>query len=236
MRHLFVSTAVSLLSLCVGQAGAGVFNTSTPFNVSSLNDPAGNYSPTNAASLNGGPTLIDGGLMTVSETIAPTGATSAILQFTFTTTGNAPLAGTPSGAWQVSVSGFQTNGLAALNGPFYETFVDANGTSVPYLFSGYSLAPNPTDPSQLVAESQASNTARLVHSLTLSLGAFDEAPTNYENGGIVPTTFVMGGQFVLSPVPEPASLTSFLVMGIAGSICIAWKRRQNILASQLRCG
>jgi PEP-CTERM motif len=218
------------MSLCVGQAGAGVFNTSAPFNVSILNDPAGNYSPTNSASLNGGPTLIDGGLMTVSDSITPTGAKSAIIQFTFTSTGDAPLAGTPSGVWQISVSGFQTNGTAALHGPFYETFVSASGNSVPTLFPGYSLAPNPTDPSQVVAETQANNTPRIVHSLTLTLGAFDEAPNNYEMGGIVPTTFVMGGQFVLTPVPEPASLTTFLVMGIVGSAGMAWKRRQKLTA------
>jgi hypothetical protein len=230
MRRLFVSTAVSLLSLCAGQAGAGVFNTNVPFNVSILNDPAANYSPTNSAPLNGGPTLIDGGLLSVSESLTPTGANSAIIQFTFTTTGNTPLAGSPSGLWQISVSGFQTNSTAALNGPFYETFVDANGVSDPILFPGYTLAANPTDPSQQVAEIQSSNTSRLVHSLTLTVGAFDEPPTSYENGGIVPTTFVMGGEFVLTPVPEPASLTTFLVMGIVGSAGIAWKRRQHLLA------
>jgi hypothetical protein len=230
MKRLFVSMAVSLLSLCVGQAGAGVFNTSTPFNVSIINDPAGNSSLTNSVPLNGGPTLIDGGLLSVTESITPTGANSAIIQFTFTTTNNAPLAGNPSGLWQTLVSGFQTNGLGALRGPSYYTFVDANGVSDPILFSGYSLAPNPTDPSQLVAETQANNSSRIDHSLAITSNVFDQPPTNYENGGIVPTTFVLGGQFVLTPVPEPASLTTFLVMGIVGSAGIAWKRRQNLLA------
>jgi hypothetical protein len=196
-----------------------------------MNDPLGNNSLTNSAPLSGGPTLIDGGLMSVSESITPTGVNSAIIQFTFTTTGNAPLAGNPAAPWQISVSGFQTNGLGALQGPFYETFVDANGTSVPTLFAGYSLAPNPTDPSQLVAETQANNTPRVVHGLTLGLGLFDQAPASYENGGIVPTTFVMGGEFVLTPVPEPASLTTGLVMGMVGIAGMAWKRRQNRLAS-----
>jgi hypothetical protein len=233
MRRLFLLTAVSLLCLCAGRAGAGgmsVFNTSVPFNVSIMNDPAGNNSLTNSAPLNGGPTLIDGGLMSVSESITPTGANSAIIQFTFTTTGNAPLAGNPSGPWQIEVSGFQTNGSGALRGPFYETYVDANGTSVPYLFAGFSLAPNPTDPSQLVAETQDSNTSRIVHFLTLTSNEFDQPPTNYENGGIVPTTFVMGGEFVLTPVPEPASLRTFLVMGTVGIAASAWKRRQNLFA------
>jgi hypothetical protein len=63
------------------------------------------------------------------------------------------------------------------------------------------------------------------------LGLFDQAPASYENGGIVPTTFVLGGQFVLSPVPEPASLTSALVMGIAGIAGMVWKRRRNLLAA-----
>jgi hypothetical protein len=233
MRRLFLLTAVSLLCLCAGRAGAGsasVFNTSVPFNVSIMNDPAGNNSLTNSAPLNGGPTLIDGGLLSVTESITPTGANSAIIQFTFNTTGKAPLAGNPSAFWQVGISGFQTNGLAAFQGPFYETFVDANGTSVPTLFPGYSLAPNPTDPSQTVAEIQASNTPRLVHFLTLALGLFDQAPASYENGGIVPTTFVLGGEFVLTPVPEPASLTTFLVMGMVGIAGSAWKRRQNLVA------
>jgi PEP-CTERM motif len=233
MRRLFLLTAVSLQCLCAGKAVAGgtsVFNTSVPFNVAIMNDPAGNNSLTNSAPLNGGPTLIDGGLLSVSESITPTGTNSAIIQFTFTTTGNAPLAGNPSAPWQLEVSGFQTNGPGALQGPFYETFVDASGTSVPTLFPGYSLAPNPTDPSQTVAEIQASNTPRLVHSLTLSLGLFDQAPASYENGGIVPTTFVLGGEFVLTPVPEPASLTSFLVMGIVGIASMTWKRRQNLPA------
>jgi hypothetical protein len=233
MRILFLLTAVSLLCPGAGKVGAGgtsVFNTSVPFNASIMNDPAGNNSLTNPAPLNGGPTLIDGGLMSVSESITPIGANSAIVQFTFTTTGNAPLAGNPSGPWQIAVSGFQTNGLAALSGPFYETFVDANGTSVPTLFPGYSLAPNPTDPSQTVAEIQANNTPRIVHSLALDLALFEQAPASYENGGIMPTTFILGGQFVLTSVPEPASLTTFLVMGTVGIAGITWKRRQTLFA------
>jgi hypothetical protein len=230
MRRLFLLTVVSLLCLCAGRAGAGgssVFNTNVPFNASIMNDPAGNNSLINSAPLSGGPTLIDGGLMSVSEKIAPINATSAFIQFTFTTTGNAPLAGNPSGPWQISVGGFQTNGLAALQGPFYETYVDANGTSVPYLFAGFSLAPNPTDPSQTVAEIQSSNTPRIVHFLTLTSNLFDQTPTNYENGGIVPTTFVLGGEFVLTPVPEPTSLTAFLVMGTVGIAGATWNRRRG---------
>jgi hypothetical protein len=234
MRRVFLLTAISLLFLFARQAEAGstsVFNTSVPFNVAVMDDPAGNNSLTNSVPLSGGPTLIDGGLLSVSETITPTGAKSAIIQFTLSTTNNAPLAGNNSVFWQTAISGFQTNGLGAFHGPFYETFVDASGDSVPTLFPGYSLAPNPTDPSQLVAETQANNTPRLVHSLTLGLGLFDQAPASYENGGIVPTTFVLGGQFVLSPVPEPASLTSALVMGIAGIAGMVWKRRRNLLAA-----
>lgn len=230
MGRLFLLTAVSLFYLCAGPAAAGVFKTGVPFNVNITNDPAGNNSPSNSVPLNGGPTLIDGGLLSVTESITPTGPVSAIVQFTVTTTNNGPLAGNPSAFWQTAISGFQTNGLAALQGPFYYTFVDANGVSDPILFPGYSLAPNPTDPSQLVAETQANNSPRIVHSLTLSVGIFDEPPTDYENGGIVPTTFVMGGQFVLTSVPEPASLTTALVMGVVGIAGITWKRRQNIPA------
>jgi hypothetical protein len=233
MRRLLLLTAVSLLFLSARQTAAGsasVFNTSVPFNAAIMDDPAGNNSLINSAPLNGGPTLIDNGLLSVSETITPTAAKSAIVQFTLATTNSAPLAGNPSAFWQTAISGFQTNGPAALRGPLYYTFVDANGVSDPILFSGYSLAPNPTDPNQLVAETMASNTSRIVHSLTIGVGIFDEPPTNYENGGIVPTTFVLGGQFVLTPVPEPATLASCLVMGVAGIATITWKRRRLLVA------
>src|SRR5690242_10459137 len=120
MRSLFLLTAVSLLSLgSAGQAGAGVFNTSVPFNVSIIYVLLGNNFPTNFVPLTGGPTSKDNGLLDVTETITPTGPLSAIIQFTLTTTNNALLAGNLAGFWQTQISGFETNGLGALQGPYY---------------------------------------------------------------------------------------------------------------------
>ncbi len=216
----------ALLLFCgAGPAKAGlVFNTSVPFNVNITNDPAGNNSPVNSVPLNGGPTLIDGGLLSVTEAITPITPTSAIIQFTLTTTGAAPLAGNPSGFWQTTISGFQSNGLGAANGPFYFTFVDANGISTPYPFAGYSIVPNPTDPTQLVAEIVNSNTPRLSHFVSIASGVFDQPPTLYENGGPVPTTFIIGEEITLA-TPEPASLT-LLGIGIVGMAGYGWKRRR----------
>jgi hypothetical protein len=227
MRRLLFLVAASLLLLSeVGQAKAGVFDTSVPFNVSLINDPAGNTVLTTGVPLNGGPTIIDNGLLSITESITPLDPTSAIIQFTLTTTSGSPLAGNPGGLWQTLISGFQTTGPASLMGPFYYTFVDANGVSDPILFPGYSLAPNPTDATQVVAETIANNTPRIVHSLQLTSNQFDQPPTFYENGGIVPTTFVMGGEFVLAPnAPEPASF-SLLGIGIVGMAGYKWRRRK----------
>jgi len=226
MRRTTFLLAASLLFLCsVDPANAGIFNTGVPFNVNVTNDPLGNNSTVNSVPLNGGPTLIDGGLLSVTEAITPLSPDAAIIQFTITTPNLAPLAGNPGAFWEVQISGFETNGLAALNGPFYETFVDANGNSVPTVFPGYSLAPNPTDPTQTVAEINATNTPRVVHFDSLALGLFDQAPASYENGGIVPTTFVLGAEYQVS-TPEPAGLTLACIGAVSVALG-AWRKRHR---------
>lgn len=228
MRRLLFLMAASLLLLSeVGQTKAGVFDTSVPFNVTVIDDPAGNTVSSTGIPLDGGPTTIDNGLLSITESITPVDANSAIIQFTLTTTNAAPLAGNPGDLWSTLVSGFQTNGQGSVMGPLYYTFVDANGVSDPILFPGYFLAPNPTDPTQTVAETIASNTPRIVHSLQITSNQFDQSPTFYENGGPVPTTFVLGAEFVLAPaaVPEPGSF-ALLGMGIVGMAGYGWRRRK----------
>jgi hypothetical protein len=231
MKPFILCVGASLLLLCgVGRATAGpVFDTSIPFNVNVTNDPLGQNSPVNVVPLTGGPTLIDNGLLSVTEAITPVNATTAYIQFTLTTTGVTtvvPLAGNPGGFWQTLFSGFQSTSPASLRDVYF-TFVDAAGNSTPYPFAGFTFEPNPTGGGQTVADAPANTPFILVHSLTISLGAFDEPPTNFENGGPVPTTFILGGEYTLAPEPATISLLGIGIVGMAG---YGWRKRKAAAA------
>jgi hypothetical protein len=196
----------------------GIIDTSSPFTLSIDNDPLGNnftasipYSTT--------PTTTDSGILQISELIDPVNASTVWIQFTLSTTTGAPLVGQPGSYWQSFIENITTTAPTTLTA-FFTTFVQADGTVTPFPFDTGTIIPNNPIPGQVgpVLYGTASQGPLTSQYLYAEMYPFNQDPTDFGSpGGLpVPTTWIIGGEFQLTSVPEPAG-SVLLLLGVVGA-------------------
>jgi hypothetical protein len=226
----FLLVVCLFLASSADQARAGLFVPGSSFTVDVTNDPLGNnFSGT--VPLTGGPTTIDHGLLTVSETITPVNASTAWIEFDFNATGNV-LVGKPSNNWEIKVSNIQTTAPTTLTSFF--GFFDVNGVSTPFPFGGTTITTNPLTGvgNVYLGVVHPPYTYSTSQSLFANIDPFNQGPTNFgTNSSNTPSGFSIAGEYVLQPgvasVPEPSSLALCTVglLSLAGG---SWWRRKRV--------
>lgn len=173
------------------------------------------------------PKVIDGGLLTVSETQVPTGPNGEWDVFNVSTTAGGPLAGDPGANWNLGWSFLLSQPALFDAVSFWWT---VNGTAVNSItnFGGICCAgPNPIDPA--LGQSFSNSFPGVLQNgvVTFVPTVFVDPYSFLSAGGIDPTTvndFHFGFHYTLpSSVPEPAALG---LLG-AGLVGLGWMRRKR---------
>jgi hypothetical protein len=225
----FALAVAAVFCLISPDLHAGVVVPGSTFTITGSDDPSAN-SFTSTATLNGGPTLIDNGLLSVTETITSINPTTDWVQFTFTTTSGGSLAGDPSAFWEIQVSNIQTSKPSALAA--YFTYFSLNGTAespIYPFFGGAVVEPDPLNPSVGPVWGATISPPYTNLSSSQTLYAYITPWTFGEDGGINPSSngLTLAGEYVVpsSAVPEPASLATVAV-GLLGLTGFALKKRR----------
>jgi hypothetical protein len=142
MKHLLgVGAAVGILLLGAGSpARAGVFTTGGTYDVTATDFPT-NFGPT-TVTLDGTTKSLGGGLPSVTEIITPVDATTAFIEFDFTTT-LASLAGDINANFSLAIANIPIQGNGVLSNPF--VYLASGGTPFSPLTagSGFTVMTNP---------------------------------------------------------------------------------------------
>lgn len=226
----FLLAACLFLYSTAEQARAGLFVPGSAFTVDVTNDPFGNNF-TGTVSLTGGPTTIDNGLLTVSETITPVNGSTAWIEFDFNATSKV-LAGTPQNNWEIKVSNIQTAEPTTLTSFF--SFFDVNGVSTAFPFGGHIvITTNPLTGVGNVSLGVINPPYTYSKSQTLfaDIDPFDQGPTNFgTDPSNTPSGFSIAGEYVVEPgfsaVPEPSSLALCTVGLISLAGGRSWRRKR----------
>jgi hypothetical protein len=218
----FAALAAIALLLLAPAVRAGLFQIGSTYQVSGTNFPT-DFGP-DAVTLDGTTKLINGGLLSLSETFVPD-ATGEWIQFNLATTNGGPLAGDLQALWQMRIRNVALNQPSVLSNAYI--YWDANGVAFsPLTLIGNAIAvgPSPIGPSvPAVLFLPGRFGPRLFSNPTVT-----ETPyAGISNGGIDPST-ANGFHFGLhaSPVPEPATAV-LLAVGCAAAglvrVTLRWK-------------
>lgn len=174
--------------------------------------------------LGSGMTSLDGGEMTVAQSIIPSSATSQWLTFHFESASGGPLAGDPHADWRIQLSNVQTSSPANVTTLIVYWTVNGVATSPINPASGFTnVEPNPINPSLGPVYAFFPTPSALGY--TSSSWFVFANPYNFiSQGGINPSS-ANGFTFGLletDVVPEPSSLCSLMIgAGVLGIIGLA---------------
>lgn len=190
------------------------------YQVEVTNSPGGDFGGAHVT-LDGNPSVIAGGTMTVTEVITPDADGGEWLEFVFETTDGGPLSGNPDSEWMIHIFDLDLGQTLLRDSLFlYFSFNGEGLSDIEAFVDGLVPVPNPINPALGDVYLCPPCFPFTISSIDISVTA---SPSDHEFGFDPTTANDFHLAFHLSEVPEP-STSLLLVSGGIWLAFTAWRR------------